>query len=736
MILTSVAIAGGTVAASVKAYREQKRKKEYPWTVAMERMAKKNQVSWLRNDAAQGIAFLPSSGKKKGSLLLNEVNRSFSSLYARGKAPFDTLRASLTTLKKQTIMPFAQDARREQLQAFSSPDETGISEEEERINRYMTSGMMALGLSIAGIVMPPLSLLAAIPAFYSFLPVYARGVKILLKERRIGMDILDVIYVTGAIATRNIFAVALGGTMYQFSRKLLIKTENSSKQNLAYMFGTQPQEVWVLSGGVEVSIPFDKVHVGDIVVVNAGESIPVDGTISEGIASIDQRTLTGESQPAQKGVGEQVFASTVVLSGKIKVCVEKAGQETISAQIGEILNQAENFTHSIVSRGDRIADMSAVPMLGAYGLSLPFGLPFATTILNSNFGYQMRVLAPLGMLTSLNSASSDGILIKDGRVLDLLNQVDTVVFDKTGTLTEEVPHVGQIHTCSEYDATSVLAYTAAAEYRQTHPIARAILKEAKDRQLKLPPIDEAQYKIGYGLEVSIENKVVRVGSRRFMEMEEILIPEQIRQTQQLCHNQGHSLVMVAIDDVLVGAIELHPTIRPEAKEIIQGLRERNIKSIYILTGDVEMATKKLAQELGVDGYFANTLPEDKADLIDKLQQEGQSVCYVGDGINDSIALKKAHVSVSMLGASTIATSTAQVVMMNANLTQLCYLFDLAKEFDHHMQTSFILSLAPGVLTIGGALLLGLGITSSVLFNVSAFVVGSGYILLRKPRGAG
>ena len=441
------------------------------------------------------------------------------------------------------------------------------------------------------------------------------------------------------------------------------------------------------------------------------------------------RALTGESQPAQKGVGEPVFASTTVLSGKILIEVEKTGQDTISAQIAEVLNNAESFTQSIVSRGDRIADISAAPLLVAYGLSLPFGVGFATTIINSNFGSQMRVLAPLCMLKSLSSASKDGILIKDGRVLDLLRQVDTVVFDKTGTLTEDEPHVAQIHTCSDYDAMSVLTFAAAAEYKQSHPIARAILKEAQDRQLKRPSIDEAEYKIGYGLSVTIENKLVRVGSRRFMEMEEILIPEPIRKTQETCHNQGHSLVMVAIDDVLVGAIELHATIRAEAKAIIQGLRERNIKSIYILTGDVEMPTKKLAQELGVDGYFANTLPEDKADLIDKLQREGKSVCYVGDGINDGIALKKAHVSVSMLGSSAIATSSAQVVMMNPNLTQLCYLFDLAKDSDHYMRTSLLLSLVPGVLTISGALLLGFGIASSILLNVSVFVVGSSYIFL-------
>lgn len=712
-MISSIAIAGalgaGTLGASVKVYRDSMRKKEYPWTYAAERMAKKKKVRRIGSSSA---ALLP--------LLLNKVNPS--SLYAEGKA-------ALITVKKQIIKPFAQDTRRAQLQAVSKEDETGISPEEERINRYMTSGAMGIGLSLAGHFVPPLSLLAATCAFYSFLPVFPKAYTMLVHDHKIGMDTLDVFFVTGAIVTGNVLALAFGGTMLQLSRKILIQTEHNSKQKLANLFGCQAQEVWIESSGVEVAIPFDQVQEGNIVVVGAGESIPVDGTISEGIASIDQRALTGESQPAQKGVGESVFASTMVLSGKILICVEKTGQDTISAQIGDILNNAESFTQSIVSRGDRIADISAAPMLAAYVLSLPFGVAFATTIINSNFGTQMRVLAPLCMLKSLSSASRDGILIKDGRVLDLLRQVDTVVFDKTGTLTEDVPHVAQIHTCSDYDAMSVLTYAAAAEHKQSHPIARAILQEAQNRQLTLPQIDEAQYKIGYGLEVSISNKLIRVGSRRFMDTCEILIPLQISERQETCHNQGHSLVMVAIDDVLVGAIELHATIRAEAKDIIQGLRERNIKSIYILTGDVEMPTKKLAQELGVDGYFANTLPEDKANLIDKLQQEGKSVCYVGDGINDSIALKKAHVSVSMLGSSAIATSTAQVVMMNPNLTQLCYLFDLAKESDHHMRTSLMLSLVPGVLTISGALLLGFGIASSIFLNVSVFVVGSAYIFL-------
>ena len=208
----------------------------------------------------------------------------------------------------------------------------------------------------------------------------------LVHEHKVGIDTLDVFFVTGAIVTGNALALSFGGTMFQLSRKFLIQTEHNSKQTLAHLFATQPQEVWVLSEGVEVSIPFEQVQVGDIVVVGAGESIPVDGTITEGIASIDQRALTGESQPAQKGVGELVFASTTVLSGKILIEVEKTGEDTISAQIAKVLNNAESFTQSIVSRGDRIADISAAPLLVAYGLSLPFGVGFATTIINSNFG--------------------------------------------------------------------------------------------------------------------------------------------------------------------------------------------------------------------------------------------------------------------------------------------------------------------------------------------------------------
>ena len=334
----------------------------------------------------------------------------------------------------------------------------------------------------------------------------------------------------------------------------------------------------------------------------------------------------------------------------------------------------------------------------------------------------------MGMLNFINLASKKGILIKDGRSLELLNQIDTVVFDKTGTLTLEQPHLSQIYICNGVTENEVLRYAAAAEYKQKHPVAKAILQAANEGSLELPEIDESQYEIGYGIKVKINDQIIQVGSHRFMEVEKIAIPVEILTLQKNSHEQGYSTVYVARDKQLVGMLELHPTIRPEAKKIIQQLQQRHL-STYIISGDHEQPTKQLAEKLGIDNYFANTLPQDKANLIVQLQQEGKSVCFIGDGINDSIALKKAEVSISLRGASTVATDTAQIILMDKNLTQLAYLFEHAKLFENNQKSSLASAFVPGVISVGGIFFLHFGVFSALmLYNVSLFA-GVGNALL-------
>jgi Cu2+-exporting ATPase len=361
------------------------------------------------------------------------------------------------------------------------------------------------------------------------------------------------------------------------------------------------------------------------------------------------------------------------------------------------------------------------------------------------------------MLNYLNLAASRGILVKAAGGLEELVQIDTVVFDKTGTLTEEIPTVTQIHSAGQLPADEVLRLAAAAETRQTHPIARAILKAAEARDLHLPPIDEAHYEVGYGLEVrlrcderqaaildavrapvkaqsngSVSTLVgprVRVGSGRYMTMDGIDLPAEIQAQLERCQIDGHSLVMVAVDDVLVGAVELQPTVRPEAYKIVEGLREQGL-DIYIISGDQEAPTQKLAQDLGVTGYFANTLPEAKADLVAQLQAEERKVCFIGDGINDAIAMRQAEVSVSLRGATTVATDTAQIILMEGNLHQLLELFRLASEYNRNLKQNVRFTTGVTIVATSGILFAGLTfLAAEISYSLALF---GGLAIAMKP----
>lgn len=697
MFLTTVAIAGGTLIAGSKVYQDNKQKREKPWTYAYERLEKKR-----KKGQQQRSGRLLASLVKSKSQNINPLHK-------------------LTHHRFQIKSLWHEDAREEQLlEIANSTEEIDISGEEQEINHYLAVSGVSLALTTAGALFyPPLTLLSLPALLYTATNFFKWHYKMMFKEKRVGVAMIDFISVTGTLATGNYFAASLTYVLLYVSRKLIIKTEDHSRKSLINVFGTQPRFIWIQREGVEVEIPFESLSIGDIVVAHAGETILVDGTIVSGRASIDQRTLTGESQPVEKAIGDEAFASTVVLSGQVHIEVDKAGASTVAAQIGDILNHTADFTSTIRSRGEKVIDRGAVPTLIFSALALPvLGAAQAVAVLYASFGFHMRIAAPISVLNFLRIASQNGILIKDGRSLELLSQIDTIVFDKTGTLTEEVPTVETIHGCNGYDEQDVLLYAAAAEYKQTHPIAQAIQQEAHRQELIVPPISDAKYEVGYGLKVGVEGVLVRVGSTRFMEMEGIAIPDEIKTIEGACHAEGNSFVYVALDNQLGGAIELHPTVRPEAKELVRTLQKRNIE-IVIISGDHEAPTKKLAQSLGIDQYFAQVLPQDKAQRIEELQEQGKSVCFVGDGINDSIALKKANVSISLSGASTIATDTAGIILMDGSLKSLTQLLDIANELDRNLTTSTIMTIVPGLICVGGVFFFHFGLlTSIILYNTA------------------
>lgn len=636
------------------------------------------------------------------------------------------VKANAQKVAKSVVDTLAGRERQAHMQILKPTEEAELatSPEEQQAQLYMAISFACLGVTTAGrLFYPPLALLSIPGLLYTAYPFMKIGVDDLREKRKITATTLDLISLPGATITGNFFAASLAVSLLSLSGAVLKRTEDRSLESIVNVFGQQPTRVWVLIDGVEMERPFAEIRAGDCLIVTAGQMIAADGVIMAGAASIDQRMLTGESQPAEKTVGDEVFAATLVLAGRVVVQVERAGEATIASKIGAILAQTAGFKQEFDSRSQKLADQWTIPTLVASAVALPLqGFGGSIAILLSSLGYNLRIVGPLSMLNFLRLAAQQGILVKDAQALELLQTIDTVVFDKTGTLTLEEPQVQHIYTYQEWSETTILAYAAAAERRQSHPIARAILAAADAQALIVPPVADARYEVGYGIKVHLDDKTVHVGSERFMSMEGITVSTAVAVLRTTVHQHGHSLVFVAVDGVLAGAIELAPTIRPEAHRLIDELHARG-KTLYIISGDQEQPTRHLAETLGIENYFANTLPENKANLLQQLQATGKRVCFVGDGINDAIALKQANVSISLRGASTIATDTAQIVLMDAKLDQLLHLFDLVAAYDANMRANHVASMAPGLVVIGGVFFLHFGILSSIMLYNAGLVAG-------------
>jgi heavy metal translocating P-type ATPase len=582
---------------------------------------------------------------------------------------------------------------------------------------------------------PALAPVSAAVFLYSVIPSFKNAYQVLFKEKRLGVDVLDALVVLTCFATNKILPGTVLGVTLGLARKLVQRTEDNSKKILASVFGKQPRFVWLLfEGAQEVETPLEKLKLGDIIVVHTGETVPVDGEVVSGMAMVDQHTLTGESAPVEKIKGDKVLASTTLIAGKVNVAVTSAGEDTTSAKLARILNDTAGYKLRSQSQGEELADRAVLPTLalGALGLATT-GVPGATAVVNCDLGTGIRMAAPIAMLSSLTLSAEHGVLVKDGRALELLRDVDTFLFDKTGTLTRERPEVGRILTYGKHSEREILRWAAAAEHKFSHPIAKAIVEQARAQNLDLPALDDSKYQVGYGIKVQVDGHTVRVGSARYMTHEGLDMPPELAREQELAHDEGNSLVMVGVDAAIGGAIELRAAARPEAEAVIAGLRARGAKHLAIISGDHELPTRKLAERLGMDRYFAEVLPEDKANYVELLQKEGRKVCFIGDGVNDSIALKKANVSISLRGASSVATDTAQVVFMEDSLTKLLQLHDVSEDLRRNIRTSWGLIVVPNIICIAGAFFAGFGVMHSMIFNQigGMLAVGNGLLPLRK-----
>lgn len=648
----------------------------------------------------------------------------------------------VATFEQQQVEPLLEralqlwgDQREQQRQRLGTLLQgVTVSPAERQINRglYLSSASLTVAL-VGRLFYPPLQLLSLPGLVYGTWRLYTQARTTLENERRLDVDGLLLVVNLAYIGGGYWILGNLTTTSYFFSNKLLIVIKERLQQELITALTQQPRQVWTEVQGQEVQRRLDELQAGDVVIVYAGEVLPVDGVIRTGAATVDEHMLTGEARPIEKTVGDRVFTATLVLTGKIAVTVAEAGATTLVARINEVLAQTVDFRSTRQLRMQALTDWLALPTLGLAAMTLPFlGLSAAAAVVNTHPFRQLNNFAALGILNIFVAAANQGILIKDGRSLELLQEVDTLIFDKTGTLTQAHPQVVALYPLAGIDEQLLLAFAAAAEQHQRHPIARAILSAAHERGLTIPGIDEATFKVGLGLVVQAAGHMIHVGSARFMGLSTIPLPTALAHLQAASHEQGHLLVWVARDHSIIGALALVAPLRPEAQGVIDTLRQQTrITQMMIVSGDHAFPTQQAATVLGIDTYYAETLPTGKAELIARLQAEGRKVCFIGDGINDAIALKQAHVSISLSSATMAAIDTAHIVLMAESLAQLPAVFALSQSFARTQRRMMLPVLGTSVLGLVGIYQWGWGLAASTVLDQISLLGGGAAMM--QPR---
>ncbi|NEP77347.1 MAG: heavy metal translocating P-type ATPase [Okeania sp. SIO3B3] len=586
-------------------------------------------------------------------------------------------------------------------------------------------------------ISPQLSFSAlAIAAF----PVVKRAFQSLFIEHCLNIDCLDFLSLTLGAIQGKVLTPALVLTLHELGDVIREQTARSTEHQTSDLLDAIGRFAWVEKDGEKQQIPSDRVKQGDTVIVYPGEQIPVDGEVLQGEAVIDQQQLTGESMPVVGKPGTLVYASTLVRSGQIYIRAERVGKQTRAAASIELLQKAPVHDTRMANYASQMADKLILPslMLAGIVLATTRDPSRAASILTLDFVTGIRVSVPTAFLGALNHTTRHGILVRSGRTLEMLAEIDTIVFDKTGTLTQgNIAVVGVETVSGRMSATEVLALAASAEQRITHPVAEAIARYAQEQGVNIYPRGEWEYKVGLGIQVDINGQDVLVGSAKFLTQAGVdldcfyenhpCFQESCAHPDQECPiSEWLSLIYVACNGKFQGAIQYKDPVRPESMPLIMRLQQEYGMEVHLLTGDNEVRAKMVATELKIpeSQVHAEAFPDQKAAIVRDLRRTGKTVAFVGDGLNDSVALAYADVSVSFENGSDVARETADVVLMNNNLSSLLEAIAIAKQTKHLIEQNTVMVVGPNLVALGLASTVGLHpLIATVVHNGSAIAAG-------------
>ena len=595
------------------------------------------------------------------------------------------------------------------------------SADSRRLNREYQDKMFDLvaGRCLRKLFLPaPLD--AAYTAFRSIRFLW-KGVRCVL-SRRLEVEVLDALSI-GVSLLRGDFGTA-GSVMFLLNLGSLLEewTRKKSLDDLARSMALNVDKVWVRSQGTEVLVPLTKVRSGDEVVVRSGNMIPLDGTVLEGEAMVNQAALTGEAMPVRKAEGSTLYAGTVVEEGECVFIAKAEGGSNRYDKIVAMIEESEKLKSSTENRALALADKLVPWCLGATVVTylLTRNATRAISCLMVDFSCALKLSMPLAVLSAMRECGSYHITVKGGKYLEALSQADTIVFDKTGTLTRATPQVVEVVPFSGCNEREVLQLAACLEEHFPHSMANAVVRAAKERGISHEEMhSEVEYIVAHGIASRVGGQRVVIGSHHFVfEDEKCTIPTAEQQKFDAL-KPAYSHLYMAASGQLVGVICISDPLRPEAAAVLNGLRALGIQNTVMMTGDSERTAAAIAKQVGVDRFFAEVLPEDKANFVQQAKAEGHTVVMIGDGINDSPALSAADIGIAINSGAAIAREIADVTIKADSLEELVALKAIANSLQKrvHANYRFVLTFNSALIALGA-----LGIlqpaSSAMLHNLS------------------
>ena len=549
-----------------------------------------------------------------------------------------------------------------------------------------------------------------------------------LAQGKIEVPVLDATAI-GVSMLRGDYGTA-GSVMFLLGVGELLEewTHKKSVGDLARSMSLNVGKVWLKKDGQEILVPSEKIVAGDEIVVHMGNLIPFDGEVSNGEGMVNQASLTGESVPVRRTLGSVVYAGTVLEEGELTILVKQTGGSSRYEKITAMIEESEKLKSGLESKAEHLADRLVPYSLGGTALTylLTRNATKALSILMVDFSCALKLAMPISVLSAIREANQHKITVKGGKFLEAVAEADTIVFDKTGTLTKAQPTVAEVVSFSETKSPDELLRIAAClEEHFPHSMAKAVVDAAREKYLDHEEMhSKVEYIVAHGISTTINGEKAIIGSYHFVFEDEnsIILEGMEEKFRHLPEEYSH--LYLALEGVLAAVICIEDPLRPEAAEIIRQLKKTGLKKIVMMTGDSERTAKAIAKKVGVDEYYAEVLPEDKANFVEKEKVEGRKVIMIGDGINDSPALSAADVGIAISEGAEIAREIADITVAADDLAEILVLRMLSNRLMKriHKNYRFIVTFNAGLILLGvGGILQPT--TSALLHNTSTLYIG-------------